>query len=371
MITLCIPTYNRPHYLGRLLQYYKELKFPYPIIVADSSNATCRSIDKKLVLEASDILKVSYQEYEPNISVCVKISKALSSTNSEFACICADDDFVIPDSITQCASFLELNPDYSVAHGNVAMALLLPPKAAPAPQVLHAYTYAQLETKEGKDITDRLKSYFNKSGSTFYSVYRRANLISNLTTIDKNTNYPHFGELLLDCLNLIQGKLKCLDILYMVRQLTPERGAATYIPWHDFIHVDYYAREYDLFFKCLTGELVRSGITEVTAKEIVSRNFSKFRRNVGKKGIQTLPSKVIRGGYLLFKLLFDLPVAIKLTRIRHFLTSPRDAWMVSRCENDKFSVKRLMHVKSDYHKVFSVVHKYLVRFPGGIAALKL
>lgn len=372
MITLCIPTYNRPHYLGRILQYYRKLNFPYPIIVADSSSGQCRRANKQLVAEVSNGLKITYKEYDSVLPVCAKIAQALSNSGSEFACICADDDFIIPDSISQCVGFLKAHPNFSIAHGSVVMALFLPQTYGTGPETLNAYTYAQLGTKDADDLVSRLMSCFENGGSSFYSVYRRTNLINNLEVIDKNTNYPHFAELLLDTLNCVQGKVKCLDILFMVRQFTPERESAKVTSWVDLIHSDHFDREYDLFSKYLSRELVRKGIPEAASKKTVDCGFHEYTHvnllNVRKNRWQTMPSQLMRGGWHFLKILFHHEWPDKILRIRHFIANPVESRLQSRCDDDNFSVKKMMDMQSAHYAAFSVVYEYLVKYPKGIDA---
>ena len=68
---ISISTRNRPNYLSRLLHYYK------PKILAES----------------------------------------LKYVMSKFVVLCADDDFLVPESIMKCAKLLKENSDYSISHG--------------------------------------------------------------------------------------------------------------------------------------------------------------------------------------------------------------------------------------------------------------
>jgi len=38
MLTLIIPTRNRPHFLKRVLEYYKKTLWPYTLFIADASD---------------------------------------------------------------------------------------------------------------------------------------------------------------------------------------------------------------------------------------------------------------------------------------------------------------------------------------------
>ena len=47
MITILIPTYNRPGYLKRMLGYYNDFGVVYNIIVADGSSDEIKMVNKE------------------------------------------------------------------------------------------------------------------------------------------------------------------------------------------------------------------------------------------------------------------------------------------------------------------------------------
>ncbi len=47
-LTLVIPTYNRPQFLQRILEYYNNCKVHFKIIVVDSSTPLNKKLNKKI-----------------------------------------------------------------------------------------------------------------------------------------------------------------------------------------------------------------------------------------------------------------------------------------------------------------------------------
>ena len=114
---IIIPTYNRPNYLKRILNYFNYHKISSNIIVADSSNKENQQKNKEIISKTSD-LNIDYlKPYPSDMNMFYKINNALNFTNEKYCLICADDDFIIPRSIDKCVQFLAKNPNYTIAHG--------------------------------------------------------------------------------------------------------------------------------------------------------------------------------------------------------------------------------------------------------------
>ena len=101
MITIIIPTYNRPNHLRRLLDYYNKYGKNFKIIVADSSSNENKKLNKKSVLIFSNLNIFYLGSYSSKINAYYKISDALNHVNIKYSVLCADDDFIIPNGINQ------------------------------------------------------------------------------------------------------------------------------------------------------------------------------------------------------------------------------------------------------------------------------
>ena len=102
-LTLLIPTHERPAYLKRILDYYREL--PLQILVGDSSAA---AYDEPLPGN------VTYIHY-PDAEFYEKMNLFVRRAATPYAVLCADDDFIAPGGMQAALAFLKDNPDYASA----------------------------------------------------------------------------------------------------------------------------------------------------------------------------------------------------------------------------------------------------------------
>jgi len=81
-LTIIIPTYERHHVLSRAIDYYSQIDVA--VIIADSSNNpfTNKLPDNFRLLHCPDYFMGD------------KIYKALCEVDTDYSCLCADDDFL-------------------------------------------------------------------------------------------------------------------------------------------------------------------------------------------------------------------------------------------------------------------------------------
>ena len=116
MISLLIPTLNRPAFINRLLNYYSHNYFEGNILIGDSSKDnnltkninTIKSFEKKLNI---------FHYHYPNHNPAQAYSKLLNEVNTDYVAIVMDDDYLVPKSINKCINYLENHKDYSSANG--------------------------------------------------------------------------------------------------------------------------------------------------------------------------------------------------------------------------------------------------------------
>lgn len=271
-LALIIPTKNRPSYLHRLLSYYRELEFPYKIVVADSSDSLESEENNKTVASFIGDLNLQYKQYVTDINIVVKCLDALKDADSKYIVFCADKDFIVPRTIVRAISFLDENPDYALVSGQ---AVLLSSEDNRNNIVARKYPQRAIN---GNNPCARLTSHLRNYTATFYSVHRRQQLLHNMQLARELTVDLRFGELLLSCLSVIQGKIKCLDSLYLVRQAVAELSTSkgeTSI-YNLLLSSDYYSR-YDRFRNCLIDELEQMVNTpKEDLKKIVNEAFLSY-----------------------------------------------------------------------------------------------
>lgn len=110
VVSILIPTYNRPEMLKRAVDSVLNQSFKDFIIKISDNGANIETIEYCEQL-ASSSSKVFYSRNEENIGASGNISKLVSEVDTDFYCILSDDDFIFPDFIATCMSAFLSYPD--------------------------------------------------------------------------------------------------------------------------------------------------------------------------------------------------------------------------------------------------------------------
>lgn len=372
MISLIIPTYNRPQFLARLLRYYRELNFPYTIVVADSSSAPACEANQNTVASLRDVLSIHYELYRPDISAALKIAQALATVDTEYAVLCADKDFLVPRAIEQCAHYLDANPDYSVARG---LAAIIKSVETPSGRRIFSRSYSQ-RTIDWDEAGIRLQDQLQNYTPTFYSVHRRLELMRNMQLTVDNTVDLRFGELLPSCLSVIQGKVRGLDVLCMVRQSHPDYSTSRKtIGWLALLTSDDFSQRLAQFRNCLAEELaVVTGMPMAEANDTVNHAFAPFLARL--KAPAPGPSPFEQPMQRVWRVIQILPAAARSALLDHQLVamirSPREAYRQLQRERaraagqDDMSIDNLLSPHSPFHVDFLPIYEQVRRYPDGV-----
>lgn len=201
-ITIVIPTHNRQDYLTRILEYYND---NITLIIADSSEL---EYTRKLPL------RTQYFHY-PQMPLVEKLMKATALVTTPYLLVCADDDFIIPETIFKCIDFLEGNNDFSSAQGKYLAFYNLHGYIFFEPYYVNNYKMSV----HSDDIKSRLIEQFSPYMHLSYAVFRTKDI-----TLAYHSFYTHaiqdynLLELSVAIHAAINGKHKILNNLYSVRE---------------------------------------------------------------------------------------------------------------------------------------------------------
>jgi len=276
MITILIPTYNRPGYLKRILGYYNDFRVAYNIIVADSSSDEIKKANEETISSFSN-LGLKHLSYPPEVNPYLKIADAIGHVNTKYCVICADDDFTTPNGINQSVNFLESNPDSAIAHGRYISFWL--ERRGNGQYFRWQPTYSALSiTFEHPEqrLTYHLSNYCTP---TLYAVHRTALLrLIVAETLKAKLDTLLFSELLVSMLAVVYGKTKHLDVLYAGRDATSIRS----VHWPtlaDLIRAGTYDIEYGKFRDCLAIHLSNnSQLDLLNSKRVVDEAMSAYMK---------------------------------------------------------------------------------------------
>ena len=252
VITILIPTYNRPGYLKRILGYYNELRVAYDIIVADGSSDETKEMNRETVSSFPSLRIQHLAKYSSETHFLHRFNDAINYVDTDYCVFCADDDFVTPTGMSQSADFLEKNPDFVAAHGRYVSFWL--ERRENEQDFRWQPTYSDVSiTLEHPE--QRLTYHLSNYSPTFYAVQRTNILRLTLGEAARCTEDYRFGELLQSALALVYGKMKWLDVLYAGREKIPGSAGRTSERLTDFMREGTYDQKYANFRECLSGHL--------------------------------------------------------------------------------------------------------------------
>ncbi len=217
LLTIVVPTYNRPKMLANLIRYLHG-EFSIAVLILDSSDDKNYEINVKNINNAFEHVR-----YSKDIKFKEKLVDGLKRVHTRYCVFCADDDIVVLDALLKCVNFLEVNPDYIGAQG-----YYFGFDGGNGKYLVDDIIYNNKSIDE-LNILPRLDTLFTEYQSNFYSVFRTDIQIDALIEASKNES-PLFFELMQSSYGVIKGKVKRLPIIYAGRC----RAASVDVPrqWH-------------------------------------------------------------------------------------------------------------------------------------------
>lgn len=255
-IDLIIPTYNRPEFLNRILDYYERHGQDFNFIIADSSNPTNKVRNKKLINSYPKLNILYLDRFPQNLSQHDKFAEMVKYVKSRYCVFCADDDFIVSNSIREAVDFLEKNPDYAAAHGTY-ISFYVHKTPFGTKQFWWRFLYSPFTISSSNPI-NRLSLHLSNYNMVVWSVRRTSIVKICYKEFSKSKIHPYllpnFGELLPDVLTTVYGKIKHLDNLYAARQAFSQI-LSSYPSIIDAKNAGIYNKEYERFKNSLLNNL--------------------------------------------------------------------------------------------------------------------
>jgi len=122
-LTVVLPLKGRSLFTLRLLAHADAMRMPYRFLIADGqvNEPVARHLENSA--ETFPHLDVEYVRYSHDASYrdyFLKVADALARVRTPYAMLADNDDFLGPNGIAQAIDFLDANPDYVGARGQVA-----------------------------------------------------------------------------------------------------------------------------------------------------------------------------------------------------------------------------------------------------------
>lgn len=256
-VAILICTKDRPDFMIRELTYYEKLKSPHPVYIADSSNDKNAEILKTAIYELKNKIPITYNWYPPGPD---NHGSLLEQVKEKYACVCSDDDYQIPHSLTKCAEFLDNNPDYTAAGGySVSFRLK---RGGPYGELQRLANYPRYSI-ESETARQRVIDFTKVAYSITFFVNRVDNIqkawkskLYMANTMDELISWNH-------C--IIPGKSKLIDCLNLVRQIHDHQYP---IPnSFEWITSKHFYNDYELFKKEISGAIAENDSIDIREAE--------------------------------------------------------------------------------------------------------
>lgn len=243
MLTIVVPTYNRPVELERLVDFIRNCSEHINILILDGS---FDSICQKNQSTSKKYTNIEYHKFPSSLHLGLRLMEGLKKVKTPFMAFCGDDDFIFPGAAIECAAFLQSNSDYSAAIGKVwSMTYSSRPIFRNGIALNKDLEFGSRFNQ--KEFIQRSFFYFAYTyiGSIplFYSVRRTEQTLKAFSKVTCDMKYSSM-EVLTNCLLLIDGKVAKLPNAFGIRDYSsvatrnPEReGASAYIPTVDLDYI--------------------------------------------------------------------------------------------------------------------------------------
>jgi len=204
---------NRPDYVGRSLHYYSSVGYNGTILVADSSPAAVHNLILKLSEKYKKKLKLIIVHY-PDLKSPPTVLKALDLVTTPYSLWLGDDDFILPRALEKAGHLLDQDSETIAVNGKSVILLLDSPLYG---EIVKIAPYRQLPI-QAETAKERLSQLFSDYFPTLFGLHR-TEVFRNCYQNAYDLPVLEFsGEYMIGAMGVLQGKIKSINELYLVRQ---------------------------------------------------------------------------------------------------------------------------------------------------------
>lgn len=350
-LTLMIPTRNRPHFLRRVLDYYRRVGWPYSISIADASDSGIFGETASFVRALKKNLAVIHQSFPSDLGVHATWTQMLEGVETPFAIVSGDDDFLIPQALQRCIDFLDTHPDYSLASG-FAVRPTVRPTAREGFEVVDMQA-GIFKSNEKALAPDRLLDCFYPSWAPNAQALQRTPQMRETfrTAIALGLDVDEYSDFFCECaingVNVIKGKEKKFGEFLSLVML--KHGQQIYRS-KPMTMLDRFTSPH--FSK------VAENIVDWWARELVQKengNFKEAKRVAGAAFMHLIHMKSFSGFRDILEKIQEASPRRRLAR----LPFARKFWHAVRPVRYRVTLPALLNKRSPYHEDFMGVYAVL------------
>lgn len=254
LLTVILVIRDRPFYTFRWMHYANTTRFPFQILIADGGKDL--AVESQLSNPSNyPQLRYRYLRYPYDASTkeyLHKIANALQHVNTPYVVLADDDDFWNEEGLRASIHFLKKNPTYATCRGrNITFSIDSKNKNGTR---FDARSFFYDISNES--AADRVMAILPYLGGTFYNVHYTANYQRIFQIIAEiNFRFLPMMETMVALMDVISGKMKQLDVAYIVRE--NDHGQSTSIKQNNFSGIlsEFFAENLSALLKTVTQEV--------------------------------------------------------------------------------------------------------------------
>jgi glycosyltransferase domain-containing protein len=351
-VAILIPTMNRSGFLIRQLKYYSSLSSPHPVYIGDASNREHCERTKQAIEKLKDQITIHYYQW-PEHNDRQTMNRLGDVAKESYCAYNGDDDFLVPNSLSKCAEFLERNPDYRTAQGKAVIFSLK--ETGPFGTVSSVGKYRSNNKAEEDSGVDRILNFAKNYWVSEPSVHRRKEFVED-SSIAAEIQDRSFGELLRCFTSITKGKSKFIYCLHLIRQ-GHDSQPSTQFNTFEWLTGSEWVPSFTLFIDSVIGALIKvQNLTEKEARNTVNKaNWSYLfisikRSYIKKNNNQILFREWLRGFMILRKIVNN----VRLVRSKFT------------AKKGELSLPALLNPSSPYHKDFIPIYNVITDLNGNL-----
>ena len=268
-LTIVIPTYERPKYLERSINFWKN--YDFNVLYLDGSINAQNDLD----------LPTHIRYIHSNSSLQQRLIMSTREVKTPYVCFLSDDEFFIPNVLLRMISQLDINEEFvSIGAGCASFNF--------KNQILELnlkYNKMQMEELELPNIKIRLKSHFQDYlPRTIYGMHRAKIWRNAVLASDLECNIPDRAfEIIFEFMIVAQGKVKILPEIHWLRSTENQSIGAKVNSEFDFFHnwwmSNQFISERKLVIASITKKLDLSGELDIEFESLIENTFRAYSEN--------------------------------------------------------------------------------------------
>lgn len=211
-VSIVIPTYSRPFYAMRAIEFWSA--YSATVYILDGSGLP---LSESFLRKTDDNIKYIHS---CGTSLNSRLKAVVNLINTEYVMLCSDDEFMPPSGIRKMVEFLDENMDFNSCCGRSVGFWKFGNKVA----LLPIKSQHKHHTLDQNDAQDRVFYHMdNFNVTTIYGLHRKMSFLYCLNnSMRHNYSSPYVAETLFEFFSALYGKSKVLPELTWLRSFENE-----------------------------------------------------------------------------------------------------------------------------------------------------